>query len=100
MKRSEINIIIEEAKDYCNKNNFKLPPFAFWSVQDWKNKDKEKVDEIITHSLGWDITDFGLGDFKKTGICIFTIRNGSPENLKLGKGKLYAEKVFFLYKNQ
>ena len=49
MKRSEINIIIEEAKDYCNKNNFKLPPFAFWSVQDWKNKDKEKVDEIITH---------------------------------------------------
>ena len=40
MKRSEINIIIEEAKDYCNKNNFKLPPFAFWSVQDWKNKDK------------------------------------------------------------
>tara|TARA_B100001765_G_scaffold43956_1_gene25342 strand:- start:157 stop:846 length:690 start_codon:yes stop_codon:yes gene_type:complete len=100
MKRSEINSIIEEAKDYCNKNNFKLPPFAFWSVQDWKNKDKEKVDEIITHSLGWDITDFGLGDFKKTGICIFTIRNGSPENLKLGKGKLYAEKVFFLYKNQ
>ena len=100
MKRSEINTIIIEAKDFCKKHNFNLPPFAFWSVQDWKNKDKEKVNEIITHSLGWDITDFGLGNFKKTGICIFTIRNGSPDNLKSGKGKLYAEKVFFLYENQ
>ena len=100
MKRSKINTIIIEAKDFCKKHNFNLPPFAFWSVQDWKNKDKEKVNEIITHSLGWDITDFGLGDFKKTGICIFTIRNGSPDNLKSGKGKLYAEKVFFLYENQ
>ena len=100
MKRSEINAIIAEAKDFCKKNNFHLPPFAFWSVQDWKNQDKEKVSEIINHALGWDITDFGLGDFKKTGICIFTVRNGSPRNLRMGKGKLYAEKIFMLYENQ
>ena len=48
MKRSEINIIIEEAKDYCNKNNFKLPPFAFWSVQDWKNKDKTQQLDLLS----------------------------------------------------
>ena len=28
-------------------------------------------------SLGWDITDFGSGDFAKLGLLLFTVRNGS-----------------------
>ncbi len=39
--------------------------------------------------LGWDITDFGSGDFQKYGLILFTVRNG---NLK-GDEKPYAKKI-------
>ena len=48
---------------------------------------------IVEDHLGWDITDFGSGDYKKRGLFLFTIRNGSPANLNAGRGKLYAEKI-------
>ena len=100
MKRSEINNIIKEAKNFFNKHNFILPPFGYWNLNDWKQKNKDKIDEIIDRSLGWDITDFGYNDFWKTGICVFTIRNGNQENIKKGSGKTYAEKLFFLEVDQ
>ena len=96
MKRSEINHIIDEAIIFFEKNNFKLPPFAFWNKQKWRLKPKDKIDEIINNYLGWDITDFGFDNFWKTGICVFTMRNGSQENIKKGNGKTYAEKIFCL----
>jgi len=34
------------------------------------------------------------------GLFLFTIRNGRPENLKTGKGKLYAEKLLIVGENQ
>ena len=95
MKRSEINNIITEAKKFFNKHNFILPPFGYWNLNDWKQKNKDNIDEIIDRSLGWDITDFGYNNFWKTGICVFTIRNGNQENIKKGSGKTYAEKLFF-----
>jgi D-lyxose ketol-isomerase len=51
------------------------------------------VREIVERGLGWDITDFGSGDYRKIGLAVFTIRNGHPENLKRMRGKLYCEKV-------
>lgn len=45
MKRSEINKLIEDAKQLFHKNNITLPPFAYWVPDDWKNKDSE-CDEI------------------------------------------------------
>jgi D-lyxose ketol-isomerase len=51
------------------------------------------VREIVENKLGWDITDFGSGDYRKTGLFLFTLRNGSLDNLKTGQGKTYAEKV-------
>jgi len=58
------------------------------------------VSEIVENSLGWDITDFGLGDFAKFGLFLFTLRNGSPNNLASGKGKLYAEKIMVVENGQ
>ena len=78
---------------------FRLPPFAYWTPQDWATKGEE-VREIVENQLGWDITDYGLGDYKRMGLFLFTIRNGSPENLKTGKGKLYAEKILIVGENQ
>lgn len=99
MKRSEINNILREAIEFIRASHFALPPFAYWTPQDWQEKGAE-VSEIVERKLGWDITDFGSGDFANTGLFLFTIRNGSPENLKTLQGKLYAEKILIIQVGQ
>jgi D-lyxose ketol-isomerase len=90
MKRSEINRYIREAKEFIKARGFYLPPFAFWTPEEWKTKGAE-YDEIRINQLGWDLTDFGSGDYEKIGLFLFTIRNGNlnvPSNRKT-----YAEKL-------
>jgi D-lyxose ketol-isomerase len=99
MKRSEINSIMREADAFMKKQGFHLPPFAYWKPDDWLTKGRE-VGEIIDRMLGWDITDFGSGDFAHTGLFVFTIRNGNIQNLAKGGGKLYAEKILVSDVNQ
>ena len=81
MKRSEINAIILEADAFMKAHGFYLPPFAYWTAAEWIRKGPD-VKEIVQNNLGWDITDFGLGDYAKKGLFLFTIRNGSSENLR------------------
>ena len=92
MKRSKINAIMLEADDFIKAHGFHLPPFAYWTPEEWRNKGPE-VCQIVKAQLGWDITDFGGGNFTETGLFLFTLRNGYPENLKDCTGKLYAEKI-------
>jgi D-lyxose ketol-isomerase len=92
MKRSEINAVMRDADAFIKRQGFHLPPFAYWSPEDWTSKGEE-VEEIVMHHLGWDITDFGQGDYRKRGLCLFTLRNGASENLLRHQGKLYAEKI-------
>jgi len=97
LKRSEINRLIKEAVEFTRQMNFHLPGFAFWSPEDWKKAGPE-YDEIRDNMLGWDITDFGSGDFRKTGLLLFTLRNG---NLKIKKyTKPYAEKILIVEEEQ
>ena len=70
MKRSEINKIIEEAAEFLGEHKFLLPPFAYFTAAEWKEKNHE-YDEIRRNCLGWDITDFGSGDYKKCGLFLF-----------------------------
>ena len=95
MKRSEINQILKDAKAFMAEKQFLLPPWACWSVDDWK-KNKESAREIIENMLGWDITDFGSGDFHKRGLFLFTICNGKFNVDK----KPYAEKIMIVEENQ
>jgi D-lyxose ketol-isomerase len=95
MNRSEINQIMRSADAFIRQQGFYLPPFAYWSPDDWREKGPE-VREIVDNRLGWDITDFGQGDFNKYGLFLFTIRNGSPDNWKSMNGKLYAEKIMIV----
>jgi hypothetical protein len=92
MKRSQINAIMRDADAFIRSHGFHLPPFAYWPASDWAAKGDE-VQEIVQRQLGWDITDFGSGDYAHIGLFIFTVRNGDPANLARGRGKLYAEKV-------
>jgi D-lyxose ketol-isomerase len=95
VKRSEINNLIREALDFFDSMNFKLPPWGYWSHEDWKNS-REDCDEILKNQLGWDLTDFGLDDFSGSGLLLFTIRNG---NLKYDR-KPYAEKIMIVGEEQ
>jgi len=100
MKRSEINAILERSIKFLAKHRFLLPPFAYWTPADWRKKGPE-CREIVDQQLGWDITDFGSGDFKKVGLFLFTIRNGDLANLKKNAGgKSYAEKIMIVEENQ
>ena len=94
MKRSEINNVIREMEALIRENGFHLPDFCNWTPEEWKSKGHE-YDEIRENMLGWDITDFGLGDFNKAGFGLITLRNGSINN-KEKYPKPYAEKLIFM----
>jgi len=96
VKRSIINSHIREAKEFIAKMQFALPPFAYWTPDEWKNLDPE-YDEIRDNQLGWDLTDFGSGDFGKIGLFLFTLRNG---NINIPSNKTYAEKLLIVKPGQ
>lgn len=97
MKRSEINRAIRMMEKLAGENGFCLPPFCNWSPEDWKNKGHE-YDEIRDNMLGWDITDYGCGDWEKVGFALITLRNGNQNNPKYKK--VYAEKLLMLKEGQ
>ena len=98
MKRSEINKALKELEYMCAKHNCYLPPFCYFSPEEWQEKGHE-YDEIRDCMLGWDITDYGLGKFDEFGFSLITIRNG---NLSMGENypKAYAEKLLYLKEGQ
>ena len=91
MKRSEINAAIRGALKMFEEYKISLPPFTLWTPEEWKTKGAETT-EIIENMLGWDITDFGQGDFSKIGLLLITLRNGNQKNPEKYP-KTYAEKL-------
>ena len=96
MKRSEINRYIREFREALDGISFKVPPFCDIRADEWKDLGHE-YDEIRERMLGWDITDFGSGDFFNTGLQLVTMRNG-----KIGdhNSKTYAEKIMMVRDGQ
>lgn len=97
MKRSELNQIQKDALRLIEEYRFALPPFVTWSMEEWASKNSE-YDEIKENMLGWDITDFGSGDFHKIGLLMITLRNGNFNNTKYVK--TYAEKLLISEEGQ
>lgn len=97
MKRSQINQEVKWAKALLEKNNIKLPPFGYWTLKDWKSKNKDlpTIKEVM---LGWDITDYGKDKFDELGAILFTLRNGSLKDNRIGTP--YAEKLIVLKEGQ
>jgi D-lyxose ketol-isomerase len=67
MKRSQINAAIRSASACFGRNGWALPP-----------------------SPRWDVTDFGLGDFSKTGLVL----------INLAEEKEYCEKLMYARQGQ
>ena len=98
MKRSEINAALREMEEMTKRCRFPLPPFCGYTPEQWRTLGHE-YDEIRDCRLGWDITDYGLGDFERVGFSLITIRNGCralPDKYP----KVYAEKLLYLKQDQ
>ena len=98
MKRSEINRALQEMEATLKRYQINLPPFCRFTPEEWRSKG-HNYDEIRDNMLGWDITDYGQGDFDKVGFSLITLRNG---NLKMRDryAKTYAEKLIYLKEGQ
>lgn len=97
MRRSEVNAILREADAYIRSFGFALPPFAHLPPADLEGL---RGSEVVARRLGWDVTDYGGGDFAALGLALFTLRNGRAEDLSAGRGMLYAEKLLVLREGQ
>ncbi|MBX2835384.1 MAG: D-lyxose/D-mannose family sugar isomerase [Gammaproteobacteria bacterium] len=100
MKRSEINAVLADADAYIQSFGFRLPPFAYWSPEQFRAHSRAGISGIVDARLGWDITDFGQGRFEELGLFLFTVRNGSLKDLQAGTGMCYAEKIMISRHNQ
>jgi D-lyxose ketol-isomerase len=96
LKRSQINQAINQAIVCFNQHQYPLPPFAYWTPDDWQNKGQE-FKEIRDTRIGWDVTDFDSGDFTNIGRTIFTLRNGRLNSVY---PKTYAQKIMHLAEGQ
>jgi len=98
VKRSRVNAIMDEAEAMMARAGFALPPFAHWSPATFRAR--TDAGQIVAARLGWDITDYGQGDFDRLGLFLFTLRNGRLDELQAGGGMAYAEKLLISRRDQ
>lgn len=99
MKRSEINGHIARAAADFARVGIALPPFAAWGPADWAEAG-ETARDLVETGCGWDVTDFGSGDFARRGLLLFTARNGRPDGAARPGNRPYAEKIMISRRDQ
>ena len=99
MKRSRINDIMAEADEMIRSHGFALPPFAYWTPDEFKAR-AASAQAVIDARCGWDITDYGAGRYDEMGLFLFTLRNGRLADLQRGGGMCYAEKLLISKQDQ
>ncbi|GGG31018.1 D-lyxose/D-mannose family sugar isomerase [Chelatococcus composti] len=75
MRRSDINALLREAAAFFAAHQFALPPWAAWSPEEWAAH-PAVARYCAARQMGWDVTDFGSGDFPRRGLVLFCLRNG------------------------
>ena len=91
MKRSEINQSLKAAEAMLAEYQWALPAWANWTLAD-HSANAEHSAWLRARQLGWDVTDFGGGDFEKRGLGLFCVRNGTQGPNE----RPYAEKLLFV----
>lgn len=100
MLRSDINEFIREGDAFFRQYGFILPPFAYWTPQEMRER-KGEAGLILEGGLGWDVTDYGDGHYDTLGLFLFTLRNGNAGDLgKASGGRVYAEKLLISAQDQ
>ncbi len=75
MLRSEVDALIDDALARFAAQGLALPPWARFSPVDWAERPAQ-ARFCAEHQMGWDVTDFGGGDFAARGLLLLCIRNG------------------------
>ncbi|MBS9721355.1 D-lyxose/D-mannose family sugar isomerase [Tianweitania sp. BSSL-BM11] len=92
MKRSEINAAVAAAQGMLQQYNWALPDWANWGRAE-HNREPELSAWLVERQMGWDVTDFGEGDFASRGLTLFCVRNGLQGR---ADDVPYAEKLLFV----
>jgi len=92
LRRSFIDARIEAMAALCERCGVRLPPFAFWSEERYR-EEPAAARRISEAGLGWNIVEFQPGGFASEGLGVFTLRMGDWRQLATGRGRLYAEKA-------
>lgn len=93
MERSRIDAAVDGARSLAADAGIRLPGFASWTRADWlAGATTAAVRPALERGLGWDVTDFGRGDFDRVGLVLCTLRNGTLAERDSGAGQTYAEK--------
>ena len=96
MKRSAINDALAAARATCAAHQFKLPGWADWTIAEHQaNPAQSRF--LTDRQIGWDVTDFGSGDFRQRGLTLLCMRNGIQGD---GAERPYAEKLLFVAEGQ
>ncbi len=94
MRRSQIDAAIDGARELAAAAVMPLPGFAAWTRADWlAAAPTPSARPALERGLGWDVTDFGRGDFDRVGLVLCTLRNGTLAERDSGSGQTYAEKL-------
>jgi len=73
-----------------------LPVWSDWSLQDYR-ENPELTQFLFERQMGWDITDFGAGNFAERGLVLFCLRNGIQGSVN---ERPYAEKMLVVEEGQ
>ena len=98
MKRSRVNAILQEGDAFIRSFGYIMPPFAYFTPAEMQARGDLAL--LKERQMGWDVTDFGGGDFDRLGLFLFTVRNGNNADLRAGRGMLYAEKIMISKQDQ
>ncbi len=96
MLRSEIDGLISDALERFDRQGLALPPWARFSPADWAKRPAQ-ARFCARHQMGWDVTDFGSGDFAARGLLLLCTRNGIQG--QAGE-RPYAEKLMVVRDGQ
>lgn len=96
MLRSEVNAAQRRAAALLHDLRFAAPPWVTWSPQEWAAQPGVAA-YCRARQMGWDVTDFGSGDFARRGLLLICTRNGRPG---VPGDVPYAEKLLLVGEGQ
>lgn len=91
MMRSEVNQALKSAEAILAEYRWALPAWASWNIVEHYTNSSHST-WLHERQLGWDVTDFGGGDFAKRGLTLLCVRNGTAG----AEERTYAEKLLFV----
>lgn len=96
MLRSAVDAHIGDALSLFAARGLVPPPWARFTPADWAAR-PERARYCAERQMGWDVTDFGSGDFASRGLLLLCTRNGLGG--RPGE-RTYAEKIMVVRDGQ